>query len=302
MANAYHLKRLALIVGRLQGRYVPQAELMEHIALHVKSSFPESAGYSLRTLQRDFYTLRESLGIDIRHRDGYGYYLEGGSTDTDGYTALLQNFEILSSIYSDSVIQKYVIPEHRKIKTLVDFTDIFTSLKEKRHLKFNYTYVRHENSISSKVVQPYCLKESQHRWYLVAVDTKDGVMKCFAVDRMNRTVVLAKKFTRDESVDIQELFRESYGIWNDLRDPVEEVVLHYDSLDGAFIKTLPLHETQEILSDDPESGLTIGLRLRITNDFVMELLSRSRSLEVLKPLHLRERVRKIYETALERNK
>ena len=127
-------------------------------------------------------------------------------------------------------------------------------------------------------------------------------MKCFAVDRMNRTVVLAKKFTRDESVDIQELFRESYGIWNDLRDPVEEVVLHYDSLDGAFIKTLPLHETQEILSDDPESGLTIGLRLRITNDFVMELLSRSRSLEVLKPLHLRERVRKIYETALERNK
>jgi hypothetical protein len=101
---------------------------------------------------------------------------------------------------------------------------------------------------------------------------------------------------------IQELFRESYGIWNDLRDPVEEVVLHYDSLDGAFIKTLPLHETQEILSDDPENGLTIGLRLRITNDFVMELLSRSRSLEVLKPLHLRERVRKIYETALERNK
>ena len=66
MANAYHLKRLALIVGRLQGRYVPQAELMEHIAQHVKSSFPESAGYSLRTLQRDFYTLRESFGIDIR--------------------------------------------------------------------------------------------------------------------------------------------------------------------------------------------------------------------------------------------
>nr|WP_239416251.1 WYL domain-containing protein [Bacteroides sp. An322] len=37
------------------------------------------------------------------------------------------------------------------------------------------------------------------------------------------------------------------------------------------------------------------------NDFVMELLSRSRSLEVISPLHLRERVRSIYEEALKRN-
>ena len=33
----------------------------------------------------------------------------------------------------------------------------------------------------------------------------------------------------------------------------------------------------------------------------MELLSRSRSLEVIRPLHLRERVRHIYEAALRRN-
>ena len=44
-----------------------------------------------------------------------------------------------------------------------------------------------------------------------------------------------------------------------------------------------------------------NLRLRITNDFVMELLSRSRSLTVIRPLHLRERVRKVYEEALKRN-
>ena len=85
-------------------------------------------------------------------------------------------------------------------------------------------------------------------------------------------------------------------------DPVEEVILHYDSLDGAFVKTFPLHETQQILSDDPRTGLTVRLDLKITNDFVMELLSRSRSLEVLAPMHLRERVKKVFDAASERNK
>ena len=85
-------------------------------------------------------------------------------------------------------------------------------------------------------------------------------------------------------------------------DPVEEIILHYDALDGAFLKTLPLHGSQEILTDDPEDGLKIRLHLRITNDFVMELLSRSRSLEVIAPEHLRRRIREIYEAALDRNK
>ena len=223
MANAYHLKRLSLLVSKLRGRYVPQKELVEYIEAQVAASFPESTGYSLRTLQRDFKTLRESFGIDICYKDGRGYSIEDNAADTDRYAVLLQNFEILSSIYSDSVMQRYVIPEHRRLDTNVDFSDIFTALKESRLMEFDYTYVRYGNAVSRKIVRPYCLKESQHRWYLVAVDTKDDVMKCFAVDRMSRAEVVSKRFVRDEGLDIPALFRESYGIWNDLRDPVEDI-------------------------------------------------------------------------------
>ena len=52
---------------------------------------------------------------------------------------------------------------------------------------------------------------------------------------------------------------------------------------------------------DNADEFRIKVHLRITNDFVMELLSRSRSLEVISPPHLRERVRKVYEEALKRN-
>ena len=66
-------------------------------------------------------------------------------------------------------------------------------------------------------------------------------------------------------IDIEcNSFRESFGIWNNPSDPVEEIVLKYDALDGAFVKTLPLHSSQEILSDTSD-GITVRLRLRITN-------------------------------------
>ena len=76
--------------------------------------------------------------------------------------------------------------------------------------------------------------------------------------------------------------------------------IKYDALDGAFVKTLPLHSSQEILSDTSD-GLTVRLRLRITNDFVMALLSRSRSVEVVSPLHLRQRLHDVWAEALRRN-
>ena len=71
-------------------------------------------------------------------------------------------------------------------------------------------------------------------------------------------------------------------------------------MDGSFLKSNPLHHSQEIITDN-EMEFRIRLRLRITNDFVMALLSRSSSLTVINPLHLRERIRKVYEEAIKRH-
>ena len=73
------------------------------------------------------------------------------------------------------------------------------------------------------------LKESQQRWYLAGYDT-DGELKTFGMDRMSHvTVIASEKFRRNEDIDIPSLFRESFGIWNNPSDPVEEIVLKYDA-------------------------------------------------------------------------
>lgn len=302
MAKIYQLKRMAIILNRLRnGRSARPDELVRHVSREMALFDDSHAELSLRTLQRDINTIAELFHIEIAFEPTSGYRIVERGNRSDEYESLLLNFELLSSIDSDSVLQKYVIAEHRRPPFRLDISVLLLAIRNCHPVEFDYTLVRHDNKVVHKKMQPHFLKESQQRWYLAGYDS-DGVLKTFGTDRIsNLRVIETEKFRRNDSIDIPALFRDSFGIWNSPSDPVEEIILKYDALDGAFVKSLPLHSSQEILSDTPE-GITVRLHLRITNDFVMALLARSRSVEVIRPLLLRKRLHDTYAAALERNR
>lgn len=303
MAKIEQIRRALLIINKLatfKGSYVPTEQLLDYVSNELSVRYGEGIGCSLRTLQRDFLLIEELFGIEIKHDKIRGYYIAEFGQSSEGYEELLLNFEILSAIGPDSAIQNYVLPEHHKYPSPFDFSKFFTALRECHPVEFDYTLFRHGNKVVTKKIKPHFLKNSQHRWYLIGYDM-DEKLKCFGIDRISGlSVSYNEKFKRDDSLDIPALFRESYGIWNNLNDPVEEIVIKYDSVDGAFIKSLPLHHTQEII-EETEDSITFRMNLRITNDFVMALLSRARSVEVLAPLSLRARIRDTYKEAFLRN-
>ena len=282
MAKLSQIRRLAILINKLSAvRYVPTDALVAHVENTLALYDNKDSNYSQRTMQRDFGLIDEMFGIVIRNDKSRGYYIAELDEMTDNYKELLLNFELLSSINTDSVLQKYVLAEHRRNAIRHELiAPLLKAIRKRNPIEFDYTLVRHNGKIVHKRLMPHFLKESQYRWYLIGYDT-DGKLKSFGVDRISAINILEDtQFLRDEHIDIPSLFRESYGIWNNPEDPVEEIVLKYDSVDGAFVKTLPLHHSQQILSED-KTGITVKLRLRITNDFVMELLSRSRSVEVV---------------------
>jgi hypothetical protein len=302
MAKINQIRRLAIIVSKLNSKhYVPAKELVDYVTRTIRARYSDTAGCTLRTLQRDFRTIEELFGVTIRHDKLRGYYIDERYGSAEDYEVLLLNFELLNAIDSDSTIQKYVLPEHHRAIILPDIAELLDAIRNRHPVEFDYTLVRHGGKVVRKRLHPYFLKESQQRWYLIGYDVDDK-LKAFGLDRFSSLRILSwERFKRDDTIDIPALFRESYGIWNNPEDPVEEIVIKYDALDGAFVKTMPLHTTQELLDDTPD-GITIRLRLRITNDFVMALLTRSRSVEVVKPTSLRKQVYKVYQEALERNK
>lgn len=318
---------MALVINKLNvpGRYVATQDLVDYVEHAMRERFSDTAGVELRTLQRDFKTIEALFGLVIRfsRRHG-GYYIAGQEENSIvDYTALLLNFELLSAIDADSTVQKYVLAEHRRPEFRVGISELLEAIRLRHPVEFDYVMVRHGNTVVHKRINPHFLKESQGRWYLIGYDVpldnldagretrypsgresaSSGLrLKTFGLDRMSGLQMLEQeKFRRNEEIDIPALFRECYGIWNNPDDPVEEVVVKYDALDGAFVKSLPLHPSQEIVEETADY-VVVRFRIRITNDFVMALLSRSRSLEVLKPLSLRERVYKVYLDAVERNR
>ncbi|WP_290163510.1 YafY family protein [Paramuribaculum intestinale] len=257
-------------------------------------------GISQRTLQRDIKEIADMFDVEIKNYRGYGYYIADRIEETDiRYQELLLNFDLLTSMNQVSQSVGYIIPEHHRPKGIESIPAIINAIKEHRITEFDYILVRKGDKIISKRVKPHFLKESLGLWYLLALDEHDA-LKAYGIDRMRNIHVTDTTFKRDDSINPDDLFKHSYGIWDDPSIPIEDIELSYSPLDGKFVKTTPLHSSQKILADNDDE-FRISLRLRITNDFVMALLSRSASLTVIRPLSLLKRINEIYRNALKRN-
>lgn len=277
------IKRLSAIVNKLSGicEYVGKEDLLEAMS----GDMAENGPYTLRTLQRDIKTIEEVFGMEIQNVKGKGYCIVGRDpVYTDRFKELLSEIEILSTVGSDSGTRDYIIPEQRRMTFSVDIQKILRSIKQRRKVRFSYSLPRLGGKEAEYLAEPYFLKQSQNRWYLVAM--VERVLKCFELGRFKSRA--------------GNLFRDCFGIWDDPKMPVEDIRLRFSPLDGRFIKTLPIHTSQKI--EETEEYVEVTLRLKITNDFVMALLSRSSSVEILAPQSLKDRMNAIWAAALERNK
>lgn len=300
------LTRYALIVQRLKGDgvYVMPDDLISYMvrACGVRGvDFPPSRDAAMRILQRDIKDVLSLMNVEIVFVKNKGYHIESVYGDaTYRYEQLLSDFDLLVAIQPDSDLSHYVIAEHHRPEGSENIYPLLGAIKDRRTVEFGYTLVRHGDTVRHYVVEPHYLKENQQLWYLIAKD--NGQFKIFGIDRITNLSVsdATDEFERDESYDPHVAFSDCYGIWNDPSMPIEDIELSYDALDGSFLKRNPLHSSQTTLVDTAEE-FRISLRLRITNDFVMALLSRSRSLTVIRPASLRERIHDICRDASERN-
>lgn len=293
--------RYFLIIRKLSGlsKYVSKYEMLRYLTSEMGYRGFDGGNVSQRTLQRDFKEMRNIFGVDIQHCKDFGYYIASINNDElFRYEELLINFDILTALNKEDRAIGYILPEHHRPKGSEILPLLIKALKENAVISFDHTNIRTEKQ-SIHTVCPYFLKESFGLWYLVA-KTAGNKLCIYGVDRINNLHFTGETFKRDSTIDPDMLFKDCFGIWDDPSMPVEEIELSYNKLDGKFLKNNPLHHSQEILADNDDE-FRIRLKLKITNDFVMALLSRSKSLTVIKPTHLRERIKTIYQEASTRN-
>jgi hypothetical protein len=182
----------------------------------------------------------------------------------------------------------YILFEKRKPQGMEHFMGILHAIKN--HLLIQFTYTKYwDDDISERIVEPYSLKESRYRWYLLAKDKKDDIVKSFGLDRISELEITKNKFTYPKNYNPNDEFRYSFGIIANHDKEPEEVVLSFTPYHGKYIKSFPLHTTQQIIADN-EKELQIKLNIHITEDFIMEILSFGNDIKVLSPDNLKDNI------------
>ena len=90
----------------------------------------------------------------------------------------------------------------------VDIHKVLESIKQRRRVRFSYSLPRSGGKEVEYVAEPYFLKQSQNRWYLVAM--VESVLKCFELGGFVDFKVLDEDFVQGSGVRAENLFRDCF--------------------------------------------------------------------------------------------
>lgn len=298
MSKQESIARYSIIVNRLQKRASSFEELSRVLE---KESDLQSYNFTVskRTFQRDINDIRSIFGFDIKYnRSNNTYFIDSSFEQSEAEERMLEAFNMLNAINAKNNLSQFMHFERRKPKGTENIFGLLHAIKNKLVVTFTYEKF-YEDEIWDREAEPYALKEFRGRWYVLAKD--NGKIKSFALDRLTNLEITTKKIRHPEQYNVEETYRNCFGIIAPNSDFPHEVILSFSSFQGKYIKTMPLHETQEIIVDD-EDELRIKLKLFITDDFIMELLSYGSFLKVLQPKELISEIKKLLSDAIKKYK
>jgi predicted DNA-binding transcriptional regulator YafY len=287
MSKRGYISRYMLIVKKLKAKpYSSYEELKSYIENQVEYLQMQDdtleIGFSKRTLQRDIREIRNNFGIDIEFSKGRkGYSIGNSEAENMNFQRMMEAFDMFNSLNQTQDMTPYIHLEKRKPQGTENLHGLLHAIKNRLQISFSYQKFW-DDEVSHRTVEPFALKEFKNRWYVLAKDLKDETIKTFGLDRLTDLEFSRTTFKAPANFNIGEHYRYCFGIISPNGNVPQELLLSFDPIQGKYIKTLPLHETQEVIIDN-ENELQVKLKLCLSHDLIMELLSFGDSLRVLYP-------------------
>lgn len=138
-------------------------------------------------------------------------------------------------------------------------------------------------------MEPYGVQIFQRRWYVLARNPENDTLHTYSIDRIISLTKNSSTFKMPADFSISDFFSDCFGIIKDAT-PKQHVVLKANAFQAKYLKTLPLHASQEIVSEDDNSTI-FSYAIRPTFDFKQKILSYMHEVEVLEPNSFREEIK-----------
>ncbi|EJL73039.1 helix-turn-helix transcriptional regulator [Chryseobacterium populi] len=190
------------------------------------------------------------------------------------------------SIHSTSQKSIIHLDKNEQLKGLEHIDALYEAIINKKVLNILYKSFTARES-NSYIVHPQLLKEFNNRWFLICLYKQK--MYNLALDRMEAIKVEETIQFIDKNLDGDEYFKDIVGVTvSDTMKP-RNVVFFVDVSNAPYVKTKPLHKSQEIISET-EEGTVFKICVQINFELERLLLGFGDCLIVHKPRKLRLRM------------
>ncbi len=167
------------------------------------------------------------------------------------------------------------------------FMDLFTAIRLRQVV--DVVYQRFGAEPKERTLHPYYLKQYRQRWYLFAVIEGKETVCCWALDRLRSLKRNTTVAFRPTEVDFSHYFDDFIGVTRPDNAAVEHIVLRADDWVVNYLRTSPLHVSQQI-GEHTEDGTPVTLDVMVNHELEQELLFLGEHVAVVAPEHFRQQM------------
>ena len=169
---------------------------------------------------------------------------------------------------------------------------ILKAIVEKNCLKITYQAFgkdKKDHEFSS-----YLLKEYRNRWYAIGYSKRAANILVLALDRITNVESCKGRYVADDKFIPADFFKYSFGITQVHSAKPQTIILSFNVDQAAYIISQPLHPSQKVLLQN-EHEVQIQLKVYITQELKMAILSYGQEVKVLQPKTLKAELKKVIE-------
>jgi predicted DNA-binding transcriptional regulator YafY len=290
MSKKQFIKRHLLIIGKLRKQTCDFKELQAFLK---SQSLDDEENYEIskRTFQRDVKEIGSIYNIEITHNPKEKVYEITYDADENKTNRLMESYQMYNALSMSDTVANHLIVEKRKSLGAENMYGLLYAIQKQVEVSLVYEkFWAFDHEKFQRVLRPLVLKEARQRWYLIAEDPNDGAIKSFGLDRISDLEISSRRFEYPKLFNPEEKFKHSFGIISGEETP-EKIRLWLTREQGNYIKSLPLHNSQKLISET-DSEVVLELFICPTHDFMMELLSMGANVKVLEPKSLQKKIKK----------
>ena len=207
---------------------------------------------------------------------------------------VLQRLE--DSVYSSQKDKRAIIhlDKNEQLKGLEYIDLIYAAIQNKKVIEVEYQSFKARQA-STMTVHPQLLKEFNNRWFLLA--THKGKYITLALDRMSKIVEVDAADYEDHKIDGDSYYKDVVGVTVSNSRP-QRIEFRIDKHNAPYVITKPFHASQRIIKHT-EDGVIFNILVQINFELERLILGFGESIEVIKPLKLRERMQKKLRMAIQ---